>query len=187
MSAATLLRTLEELVTSRWYGEDAKVVLKYKDVVKQALVNAVKKVRSCVLRYEYVYDEIYALIEDEDEAWRVENAFYGTLAPGNVKIDNIAVYKVYVDEDTSENDIVVVLVGEYLTSWQIEVLKEIVELFATRKYDQFDDKDGRFYDATPIGAYERYEVYTVMHNLVCMWTNCRAVIEELEREEDEKV
>jgi len=184
--------TLEEVVEKEkakcsWCREELELLLKYKDVVKQALLNAVKKVRSCVLRYEYIYDEIYALIEDEDETWHVENAFYEVLAGGDVKIDDVVVYKVYVDEDTSENDIVVALVGEYMTSWQIEVLKEIAELFATRKYDRFDDKDGRFCDATPISAYERVEVYTVLHNLVCMWTNCRDVIEELEREEDEKV
>ncbi len=181
--------TLEEVVEKEkskcsWCRKELELLLKYRDVVKQALINAVKNVRSCVLRYDYIYDEIYALIEDEDVAWMVENGFYMSLVNGVVKIDDITVYKIYVDEDESGNDVIVVLVGDELTTQQIEMLKEIAELFATKKYDRFDDKEERFYDATPISAYERTEVYTTLHNLVCMWTNCRAVLEELLEEEE---
>jgi len=174
----------KEGVGCSWCREEFELLLRHKDVVKQALLNAVKKARSCVLRYEYIYDEIYSLIDDEDVAWNVEDAFYLSLVGDGVKIDDVTVYKIYVDEDESTNDIVAVLVGEQLTAQQFEMLKEIAELFATRRYDKFDDKEGRFYDATPISAYERNEVYTVMHNLVCMWTNCRDVIKELEEDED---
>ena len=194
MSAACLatevapIPTLEEVVEKEgkgcsWCREDFEFLLRYKDVVKQALLNAVRKARSCVLRYEYIYDEIYSLIDDEDVAWHVENAFSMSLIGNGVRIDDVVVYRVYVDEDTSENDIVVVLVSDRLMSRQVEILKEIAELFATKKYDRFDDREKRFYDATPISAYERNEVYTVMHNLVCMWTNCHTIAQEEDEEE----
>jgi len=177
------IRTLEELVTGKTLlREEAEIVLKYKDVVKQALRNAVKNARSCVLRYEYIYDEIHSLIEDEDEAWGVENAAYAVL--NDVKIDDVVVYKIYVHEDSSENDVLVVLFGEELSSRQIKILEEVASLFDTKFYDVFDKEDGQFYDATPIGAYERNEVYTVLHNLVMKWTSCFDVIEELEKEEE---
>jgi hypothetical protein len=182
-----VVSTLEEVVEKKktrcsWCREELELLLKYKDVVKQALLNAIKKARSYVLRYEYIYDEIYSLIDDEDVAWSVENAFYA-LCDG-VKIDDVVVYKIYVDEDESINDVVVVLVGDELTAQQLKMLEEIAELFAAKKYDKFGDEEGRFYDATPIGAHERVEVYTVLHNLVCMWTNCRNVVKELEEDEE---
>jgi hypothetical protein len=179
-----ILRSLEELVKSEWYKEEAEVVLKYIDVVKQAIINAVKKARSCVLRYEYIHDEIYNLIEDEDEAWRVENAVYSVLS--YVKIGDIAVYKIYVDPDESTFDMLAVVIGEELSQEQLRILEEVASLIDTKFYDKYDEREGAFYDATPINAWERTEVYTVLHNLVNIWTNCRSVIEELEEDEGEK-
>jgi hypothetical protein len=173
----------KEMSKCSWCREELELLLKYKDVVKRAVLNAIMKTRSCVLRYEYIYDEIYSLI-DEDVAWSVENAFYTVLASDALRIDDVVVYKIYVDEDESTNDIVIALIGELLTEKQIEMLREIAELLATKKYDRFGEEEEEFYDATPLGAYERVEVYTTLHNLVCSWTNCRNVIEELEREED---
>jgi len=186
----TIIPTLEEVVEREksrcsWCREELGLLLKYKDVVKQALLNAVKRARSCVLYYEYIYDEIHSLIDDEDVASMVENALYGVIY--RVKIDNIVTYRIYVDEDDSDNDVIVVLVGDELTERQIEILEEIADLLATKRYDKFGEEERRFYDATPISPYERVEVYTVLHNLVCMWTNCRDVVKELEEEENEKV
>jgi len=166
---APQVRSLEELATSKWDREEAEIVLKYKDVVKQALLNAMKRARSCVLRYEYIYKEIYALIEDEDETWRVENAIYAIL--DGLKIDDIVAYKIYVDEDESIYDVFVVVFNE-LSNERIKMLEEIATLFATRFYYKFHNKEKVFYDATPIGAHERDEVYVTLHNLVCMWTYC---------------
>ena len=185
---AVVVPTLEELVEkekARYprQSEELELLLRYRDVIKQALLNAVKRARSCVLYYEYIYDEVRSLIGDEDVATMVENALYGVIY--GVRIDDIVTYKIYVDEDDSHNDIVVVLVGDELTERQVEMLKEIAELLATKRYDQFSEEERRFYDATPISPYERVEVYTVLHNLVCMWTNCREVVEELGEEEDE--
>jgi hypothetical protein len=179
------VRTIEELANNALYKEAAEVVLEYKDVVKQALVNVVRKTRSYVLRYEYVYDEIYDLIEDEDEAWTVENAVYGILGGYAVKIDDVIVYKIYVDEDTSENDIIVVLPDVELSERQLKMLEEIAELFATKTYYDFSSDEQRFYDATPIAAYERNEVYIVLHNLVCMWIGCDELMEEEQEEYEE--
>jgi hypothetical protein len=188
--SAVVIPTLEEVVEKEktkcsWCREELELLLKYKNIVKQALLNAVRNIRSCVLYYEYVYDEIHSLIDDKDVAWSVENAFYLALVNDGVKIDNIVVYLVYVDEDESTNDVVVVLVDDELTERQIKTLEEIAELFARKRYDKFDEEEGRFYDATPVGAHERTEVYVTMHNLVCMWTNCRDIIEVLEVEGSE--
>ena len=189
MSVATVTALEEvaekEMSKCSWCREELELLLKYKDVVKQALLNAIRRTRSCVLYYGYIYDEIYSLIDDEDVAWSVENAFYTLLASDGIKIDGVVVYKIYVDEDESTNDVVVALIGELLTKQQVEMLTEIAELLAAKKYDVFDKEEKQFYDATPISPYERTEVYTTLHNLVCMWTNCRDVIEELGREEDE--
>ncbi len=189
--AMSVVPTLEEVVEKErarcpWCSEEFEFLLKYRDVVKRALLEAVKSARSCVLRYEYIYDAVYSLIEDEDEAWYVENALYSVITFDGVKIDDIVVYKIYLDNDTSENDVVVVLIDDELTDAQIKMLNEIAELFATSRYDRFVEEEQKFYDATPVGAYERTEVYTVLHNLVCRWTNCRNVIQELEEEEGEE-
>ena len=177
---AVVVPTLEELVEKEkarypWQSEELELLLRYKDVIKQALLNAVKRARSCVLYYEYIYDEIHSLIDDEDVAATVEDTLYGVIY--GVRIGDVVTYKIYVDEDDSHNDIVVVLVGDELTERQVEMLKEIAELLATKRYDKFSEEDGRFYDGTPTTPYERGEVYTVLHNLVCMWTNCRDVVE----------
>jgi hypothetical protein len=187
MSGATVIPTLEEVVEKEktkcsWCREELELLLKYKDVVKRALLNAIKKTRSCVLYYEYIYDEIYSLIDDEDVAWSVENSLYGVIY--GVRVDDVVTYKIYVDEDESINDIVVVLVGDELTEQQVKMLKDIAELLAAKQYDRFSEEERQFYDATPLGVYERIEVYTVLHNLVCTWTNCRDVIEELEEEDE---
>jgi len=70
-----------------------------------------------------------------------------------------------------------------LTKRQVEVLREVALLFDTKLYDRFNDEEQKFYNASPIGRRKRVEVYTVMHNLVNTWTNCRGVIRELEEEE----
>jgi hypothetical protein len=185
---AAVVPTLEEVVEKEktrypWYGKELELLLQYKDTIKQALLNAIRRARSCVLRYEYIYDEIHSLIDDEDVASDVEDALYGVIY--RVRIDDIVTYKIYVDEDDSNNDIIVVLVNDELTEQQVEMLKVIAELLATKRYDRFSEEERRFYDATPISPYERVEVYTVLHNLVCAWTNCRDVVEELGKEEDE--
>ncbi len=176
---AALAVSVEELATSGWLKEDAEVVLKHKDVIKQVLINAVKKARSCVLRYEYVLDEIYALVRDDDEAWLIDVSFYSILILTNIKIDDIAVYKIYADESDATNDVLVVLFGKELTKRQAEVLSEVASLFKTKLYDRFSGKEGKFYDAPPISR--RAEVYRVMHNLVNTWTNCLDAVKKIEQ------
>jgi hypothetical protein len=65
--------TLEEIVKKEmskcsWCREELELLLKYKDVVKRALLDAVRRTHSCVLHYGYIYDEIYSLIDDEEVA-----------------------------------------------------------------------------------------------------------------------
>ena len=180
---AALAVSVEELVASGWLKEDAEVVLKYKDVIKQVLVNAVKKARSCVLRYEYVLDEMYALVRNDDEAWRIDVSLYSILILTNIKIDGVAVYKIYADKSDATNDVLVAAFDKELTKRQVEVLREVALLFDMKLYDRFNDEEQKFYNASPISRYKRVEVYTVMHNLVNTWTNCCGVIRELEEEE----
>jgi hypothetical protein len=177
----------EELATpsvAALLGAELETARRHRDVIKQAIINAMKTARSCVLRYEYIYDEIYNLIDDEEEAWRIENGAYDVLSRGAVKIDEINVYKIYTDPDESIYDVfVVVPFGEELNREQIKILEEIASLFDTKFYDVYA-KEGYFYDATPIATHERAEVYTVLHNLVCMWTDCRRVLRQLLEDEN---
>jgi hypothetical protein len=177
---AALAVSVEELATSGWLKEDAEVVLKYKDVVKQVLINAVKKVHSCVLRYEHILDEIYALVRDDDEAWLIDVSFYSILILTNIKIDSVVAYKIYADESDATNDVLVVLFGKELTKRQVDVLSEVASLFKTKLYDRYNNEEGKFYDASPISRRKRVEVYTVMHNLVNAWTNCLDAIKKIE-------
>jgi hypothetical protein len=179
-SRTALAVSVEDLVASERLREDAEVVLKYKDVIKQALVNAIKKVRSCVLRYEYVLDEIYALVHDDDKAWRIDVSLYSILILTNIKIGGIAVYKIYADKSDATNDVLVAVFGKELTTRQVEVLSEVASLFDAKLYDRFDDKEQEFRDASPTSRRRRVEVYTVMHNLVNVWANCRDIIKKNE-------
>jgi hypothetical protein len=166
-----LVVSAEELAASKdeWLKWAAEVVLKHMDVVKRALVNAMNKARSCVLRYEYIHNEIYAAIKDQDEALRVDNATH--MIPDRLRIDDIVAYKIYDDPDDYTNDVFVVLFRE-LCKERVAMLEEIATLFAVEFYHKFNKKEGRFYDAMPIDSRGRDEVYTTLHNLVCMWTYC---------------
>jgi len=165
------LVSVEELAASKdeWLREAAEVVVRHRDTVKQALVNAMNKVRSCVLRYEYIHNEIYAAIKDQDEAWQVDSAVHSIL--DRLRIDDIVAYKIYDDPDDYTNDVFVVLFRE-LCKERVAMLEEIATLFAVEFYHKFDKKEGRFYDAMPVDSRGRDEVYTTLHNLVCMWTYC---------------
>ena len=181
---SSLAVNIEELAASGWLKEDVETVLRYKDVIKQALRSAVAKARSCVLRYERIADEIYVLMSNDDEAWRTDISFYSILILAHVKIDDVVVHKIYADGNEGADDVLAVLFGgKQLTKRQIELLKEVAQLLSAKFYDKFDDKEEKFYDATPISRHKRNEVYTVVHNLVNTWTNCRGVIRDEEEEQ----
>jgi len=73
-----------------------------------------------------------------------------------------------------------VVFDKELTKRQVEGLREVALLFDTKLYDRFNDEEQKFYNASPISRRKRVEVYTVMHNLVNAWTNCRDVIKKNE-------
>jgi len=121
-------------------------------------------------------------MRDDEDAWNLAASLYSILALVNIRIDDVVVYKIYADEDDRTNDLFVVLFGgRQLTERQIEVLKEVASLFATKSYHKFDSKEGRLYGAPPR---DRGGVYTVLHNLVCTWTSCCGAIEKPEEEEN---
>lgn len=146
------------------------IVNKYQSEIRQAIVNAVRITRSCVLFYSDVSLELERLIDDRDVFKQVDMALREVI--DGFKLDDVVVHRIYRDPDSSSNDVVVVDFGNKLTNRQLDILREVAELFNTDFYDRFSEADYTFYDATPLFNHDRYEIYTTLHNLVRKWTGC---------------
>jgi len=147
--------TLEELAKRQWWlAENVAYVLRYKEVVKRALVNAVERERSCVVRYRYVYEEVLKAPELGADAEEFERLLYPVL--NSVKIDEIVVYRIFQDMRDDMDDVLVVLSGAELDRGQVEALRGVASLLRGRLY-----------------GIRRRGVYAVLQNLVCRWARCR--------------
>jgi len=148
--------------------QNPPAVEKYQKEIRQAVINAVESTGSCVLFYSDITMELERLIDDRELYRLVEGALWESI--DGLKLGDITTYRIYQDVDTSSNDVIVVTFGEGLTEKQLYILQEIAELFGTDFYDRYGEADGVFYDAMPLYHRDRTEVYTVLHNLVKMWT-----------------
>jgi len=160
----------------------SQTVEKYKDQIKQAIINAVRLTKSCVLFYSDITMELERLIDDGDEYRRVESALWESI--DGLKLGDIKTYRIYQDVDASYNDVIVVTFGKELTEKQLYVLQEVAELFDTDFYDRYGEADGVFYDGMPLFKKERTEVYTVMHNLMRKWFGCEWLFDDEGDEEE---
>jgi len=151
---------------------ELELIEKYQSEIRGAVINAVRLTRSCVLFYRDIYYELEKVLGDEDTFRKVEGALWAML--DGLKLGDVTLYKIYVDPDDSNNDVVVVTSGKELTKEQLRVLEEVATLFGTDFYDRYSEAEGAFYDATPLFHQHREEVYVVLHNLVRLWTGCGA-------------
>jgi hypothetical protein len=148
----------------------AQIIEKYQDKIREAVISAVKSVKSCVLFYRDVYYKLEELFEDEETFRQVEGALW-SLVDG-LKLGDIMLYKIYSDPEESFHDVVVVAFNRELTKDQLRILEEVATLFGTDFYDRYSEGEEQFFDSMPIYETHRTEVYTVLHNLVKMWTGC---------------
>jgi len=146
------------------------IVNKHQSEIRQAILNAVRSTRSCVLYYRDIYYELERTFTDENLLWEVDNALWEVI--DGLKLGGFTIHKIYSDPDESHHDVVVVDFGDKLTEEQLHILREVATLFNTDFYDRYSEADGEFYDAMPLYFYDRTEVYTTLHNLVKMWTGC---------------
>jgi hypothetical protein len=149
---------------------EQNLIEKYQKEIREAVLNAVKSVKSCVLFYRDIYNALSEVIKDEETFSEVEGALW--LGLHGLKLGDVVLYKIYVDPDDSSNEVVVVGLGWELSEKQLEVLEEVASLFGTEFYDRYDQGGEQFYDAMPLFHSHRTEVYTVLHNLVKLWTGC---------------
>jgi hypothetical protein len=147
-----------------------ELVKKYQAEITQAVINAVKLTRSCVLFYRDIYHELADIIKDEETFRSVESALWETL--DGLRLGDIVLHKIYVDPDESFHEVVVVTFGKKLTEEQLRILREVASLLSTDFYDRYSEADGQFYDAMPLYFYDRTEIYTTLHNLVRKWAGC---------------
>ena len=147
-----------------------ELVKKYQTEITRAIINAVKSTHSCVLFYRDIYYQLKYVFDDEDTFRSVESALWETL--DGLRLGDIVLHKIYVDPDESFHEVVVVTFGKKLTEEQLRILREVASLFGADFYDRYNEADGQFYDAMPLYFYDRTEIYTVLHNLVKMWTGC---------------
>jgi hypothetical protein len=147
-----------------------EIVRKYQNEIREAVVNAVKATRSCVLFYRDIYYGLREIINDEDAFRKVEGALWASL--DGLRLGDVTLYKIYSDPEESFHEVVVVAFGRELTEEQLRVLREVATLFGTDFYDRYGETEGQFYDAMPLFHSHREEVYVVLHNLVRLWTGC---------------
>ena len=148
--------------------QNPPAVEKHQEEIRQAVINAVESTGSCVLFYGDIYYELEKLLQDEDVFRQVENAL--RMSIDGLRLGDVVLRRIYSDGDESANDVVVVDFGNKLTEEQVRVLREVASLYGTDFYDRYGEADGIFYDAMPLYHRDRTEVYTVLHNLVKMWT-----------------
>jgi hypothetical protein len=151
---------------------ELEIIQQYRDEVRGAVLNAVRAVRSCVVFYSDIYFALGETIKDEDTFRQVEDALWTTI--DGLKLGDITLYKIYSDPEDSFRDVVVVAFRRKLSEEQLKILREVASLFGTDFYDRYNEGEEQFFDSMPIYETRRTEVYTVLHNLVRMWTGCGA-------------
>ena len=117
-----------------------------------AIIRAIEKKRSFVVWYGDIYDELYEMIDDDDEFHETENKLYEDIVAGRIK----NVHRFWGACDASECDIVVASPVE-LDESQLKMLKELAELYSFKGYEGDED--------------EREELTLTLHNLIKMWSS----------------
>lgn len=158
------------MAKSQNHAEEVNLVERYQAEIAQAVVDAVKS-RGCVLFYKDVYYRLEDAFKDVKTFKEVDSALRKTI--DGLRLGGITIRKIYSDPDSDFNSVVVVTFGNELTEEQMRVLKEVASLFSVDPYYRYNEADGEFFDAVPLYLYDRYEVYTVLHNLVEKWVGCR--------------
>jgi hypothetical protein len=151
--------------------KEVELIERYQAEIVQAVVDAIKLTRSCVLFYRDVYYGLADVFEDEKTFREVDNAL--RRAVDGLKLGGVTIRKIYSDTDSDFNSVVVVTFGVELAEEQVRVLKEVASLFGVDPYYRYNEAEGEFFDAMPLYLYDRDEVYVVLHNLVEKWVGCR--------------
>ncbi len=149
-----------------------QTIQKYQKEIREAVLNAMRTVRSCVVFYSDIYFALGEVIKDEDTFRQVEDALWELI--DGLKLGDITLYKIYSDREDSFRDVVAVAFRRKLDEGQLKILREVASLFGDDSYDRYSEGDEQFFDAMPVYDVHRTEVYVVLHNLMRMWTGCGA-------------
>jgi len=117
-----------------------------------AIIRAVYDMRSFVVWYGNIYEQLRYMINDDDEFHKIENKLYEDIVEGRIK----NVYRFQGPCSDSDCDIIIVSPVE-LDKEKLKIIEELAQLYRFKGYDGNES--------------EREELSISLHNLVKMWAS----------------
>jgi len=131
----------------------------------EAIIRAVYRYDSFVLKYAWIEKELRSIVGNENELRALEEKMYEHLMNGEIK--NVSV--VYYHEDAVDNNVVVVAPCT-LSNEQWMILEGLADMY---DYAGYEDPTAFKYDL--VVKYDRPSIDIVMHNLVRAWCVMRYI------------
>jgi hypothetical protein len=131
----------------------------------EAIIRAVYRYDSFVLKYGWIEKELRSIVGNENELRVLEEKMYEHLMNGEIK--NVSM--VYYHEDAVDNNVVVVAPCK-LTKEQWYRLEDLADMY---DYAGYEDPTAFKYDL--VVKYDRPSIDIVMHNLVRAWCVMRYI------------
>jgi hypothetical protein len=140
--------------------------------ILEAIIRAVYRYDSFVLRYDWIADELRDIVSNGDEYVALENKMYKLIASGGLK----NVRMIFGPTDSTDRNVVAVAPCT-LTEEQWDVLVDLADL-----YDYAGYEDPTAYRYRLVAKTDRPSLDIVLHNLIRAWcimtysdTNAKAV------------
>jgi len=133
--------------------------------ILEAIIRAVYRYDSFVLKYAWIEKELRSIVDNEDEYKALEEKMYELIANGEIR--NVGIIFRHVD---SIGDSVVAVAPCTLTETQWEELEELADLY---DYAGYEDPTAFKYDLAV--KRDRPSLDIVMHNLVRAWCVMRYI------------
>jgi hypothetical protein len=133
--------------------------------ILEAIIRAVNKRDSYILKYSWIEEELRAIVDNEDEFRALEERMYELISGGEVK--NVRIIYRHVD---SIGDSVVAVAPCTLTEERWNTLVELADLY---DYAGYEDPTAFKYDKAV--KYDRPSIDIAMHNLVRAWCVMRYI------------
>jgi len=130
----------------------------------EAVIRAVYRYSSLVLKYSWIEKELRALVADEDEYHRLEEEMYEIISDGRIK--NVRIIFRHVDIGES----VAAVAPCTLTEEQWRELEDLADLY---DYAGYEDPTAYKYDGAV--KYDRPSLDIVLHNLIRAWCIMRYI------------
>jgi hypothetical protein len=127
--------------------------------ILEAIIRAVFKYDSFVLKYAWIEKELRSIVNNEDEFRVLEEKMYEHIVYSGIK--NVSM--IYYHEDAVDNNVVVVAPCT-LSNEQFATLEELADL-----YDYAGYEDPTAFKYVNVVKYDRPSLDIVMHNLIRAW------------------